>query len=164
MALLRLVNTRPLIWARLVANTEPAPRALVAPTNGVGMIQDDSGPSLDEIEGAAAALRGLVIETPVLEIPGERFAADLAGRRLVLKLELFQYTGSFKPRGALCVMQSLDRQSLGRGVTAVSAGNHAIAVAYAARLLGTTAKVVMMQSASPARIAKCRAWGAEIVL
>ena len=58
------------------------------------------------------------------------------GTNVYLKLELFQHTGSFKPRGALNVMLSLDREALSRGVTAVSAGNHAIAVGYAAQLLG----------------------------
>jgi threonine dehydratase len=125
------------------------------------MTQTDPGPSLDEIAAGAQALRGLVVETPILELPGERLGAD---GELVLKLELFQHTGSFKPRGALSVMLGLEKEALARGITAVSAGNHAIAAAYAARRLGTTAKVVMMQAASPARIAKCRALGAEIVL
>jgi threonine dehydratase len=83
---------------------------------------------------------------------------------MFLKLELFQYTGSFKPRGALTVMLNLDQATLARGVTAVSAGNHAIAVAFAAQLLGTTAKVVMPKTANPFRVASCRAYGAEVVL
>ncbi len=61
-------------------------------------------------------------------------------------------------------MQGLDEAALARGVTAVSAGNHAIAVAYAARILGTSAKVVMTRTASPYRMAMCRRYGAEIVL
>jgi threonine dehydratase len=81
-----------------------------------------------------------------------------------LKLELFQHTGTFKPRGALAVMQALDRSALARGVTAVSAGNHAIAVAYAARVLGTTATVVMPRHANPARVAACREYGAAVEL
>ena len=68
---------------------------------------------------------------------------------MVLKEELFQRTGSFKPRGALSVMLALVPEALARGVTAVSAGNHAMAVAYAARVLGTTARVVMPKSAEP---------------
>ncbi len=82
---------------------------------------------------------------------------------MFLKLELFQFAGTFKPRGALLNMLVLDDDQLGRGVTAVSAGNHAIAVAYAARELGTTAKVVMIESANPARVEACRAFGAEVV-
>jgi threonine dehydratase len=82
----------------------------------------------------------------------------------VLKLELFQHGGSFKPRGALCVMLDLAPEALARGVTALSAGNHAIAVAYAARAVGTTAKVVVPRTVNPARLARCRALGAEVVL
>jgi threonine dehydratase len=81
-----------------------------------------------------------------------------------LKLELFQRAGSFKPRGALMVMRSLDADALARGVTAISAGNHAMAVGYAAQVLGTTAKVVMPHHANPGRIAACRRYGAEVVL
>ncbi len=80
-----------------------------------------------------------------------------------LKLELFQYSGTFKPRGALLNMLALSPEELARGVTGVSAGNHAIAVGFAARALGTSAKVVMLASANPARVAACRAYGAEVV-
>ena len=86
------------------------------------------------------------------------------GTRLNLKLELFQHTGSFKARGALAVMLALDARTLARGVTAVSAGNHAIAVAWAAGILGTHAKVVMFRSANPARIEKVRRYGGEVVI
>jgi threonine dehydratase len=86
------------------------------------------------------------------------------GTQPILKLELFQHAGSFKPRGALCNMLAMTAAELERGVTAVSAGNHAMAVGYAARALGTSAKVVMPKSASPARVAGCRAFGAEVVL
>ena len=82
----------------------------------------------------------------------------------MLKLELFQHTGSFKPRGALAKMLDLDAAALAHGVTAVSAGNHAIAVGFAAHLLGTTAKVVMPRTANPFRVARCRSYGAEVVL
>ena len=81
-----------------------------------------------------------------------------------LKLELFQYAGTFKPRGALLNMLTLGPDELERGVTAVSAGNHAIAVGFAARALRTSAKVVMISTANPARIEACRAYGAEVVL
>jgi len=83
---------------------------------------------------------------------------------VLLKLELFQHAGSFKPRGALCAMLDLAADALRRGVTAVSAGNHAMAVGYAARALGTSAKVVMPRTASPARVQGCREYGAEVEL
>ncbi len=95
-----------------------------------------------------------------------RCVEDLVGAdtEVWLKLELFQFAGTFKPRGALVNMLALEPAALARGVTAVSAGNHAMAVGYAAGVLGTTAKVVMPRSANPARVEGCRAFGAEVVL
>jgi threonine dehydratase len=81
-----------------------------------------------------------------------------------LKEELFQRTGSFKPRGALSVMLDLDDAALSRGVTGVSAGNHAISLGYSARALGTTATVVMPKTANPFRVQVCREFGATVVL
>jgi threonine dehydratase len=122
-------------------------------------------PTIAEIEAAAGSLAPLIRETPTWLFRDELMDGRLArGTRPVLKLELFQYAGSFKARGALYVMQGLGPESLGRGVTAVSAGNHATAVAWAATTLGTTAKVVMPESADPFRVARCRALGAEVVL
>ena len=79
-------------------------------------------------------------------------------------MEFLQQTGTFKPRGALSTILDLDPQQLKAGVTAVSAGNHAIATAFAARAVGTTAKVVMIMNASPVRIEACRRYGAEVML
>jgi threonine dehydratase len=121
--------------------------------------------SLDDIRAARARLAGRVAQTPVWHWQ-DRDLAQIVGAqtRVTLKLELFQHTGSFKPRGALAVMLSLDAAALARGVTAVSAGNHAIAVAFAAQIVGTTAKVVMPKRANPLRVARCRDYGAEVVL
>jgi threonine dehydratase len=120
--------------------------------------------SISDIEAARAALGDLVIETPVHRWRGREIEALVgAETEVVLKLELFQLTGTFKPRGALTVMMNLPPEDLARGVTAVSAGNHAIAVAYAAQILGTSAKVVMMKASNPFRVARCRAYGAEVV-
>jgi len=119
-------------------------------------------PTLDEIRAARARL-GDLVQTPVWRWCGDEIERA-AGLQPLLKLELFQHAGSFKPRGALCVMLDLPPDALARGVTAVSAGNHAMAVGYAARVLKTTAKVVMPKTASPARIEGCRAYGAEVVL
>ena len=88
----------------------------------------------------------------------------LGRTEVILKEELFQRTGSFKPRGALTVMMDLPAEALARGVTCVSAGNHAMATAYAARVLGTTAKVVMPRKANPFRVAASRELGAEVEL
>ncbi len=122
-------------------------------------------PTIADIEAARARLGDLVLDTPAHRWRGHEIARA-AGKdtEVLLKLELFQVTGTFKPRGALTVMLNLTPAELARGVTAVSAGNHAIAVAYAAEALGTSAKVVMMKTANPARLARARAYGAEIVL
>jgi threonine dehydratase len=87
-----------------------------------------------------------------------------AGTEVWLKEELFQRTGSFKPRGALSVMLDLDSDALARGVTGVSAGNHAISLGYSARALGTTAKVVMPRTANPFRVQVCRELGVTVEL
>lgn len=121
--------------------------------------------TLSQIEAAAGGLAGLVRETPTWEFRDELTERLLpSGARALLKLELFQYAGSFKARGALSVMQALGPAGLARGVTAVSAGNHAIAVAWAAATLGSSAKVVMPRVADPFRVARCAALGAEVVL
>jgi len=122
-------------------------------------------PTIEQIRTNRARLGELVRTTPVWQWQGLDIDASVGAETQVwLKLELFQHTGSFKPRGALTVMLDLDPEELQRGVTAVSAGNHAIAVAYAAQLLGTTAKVVMPKSANPFRVARCRAYGAMVEL
>src|SRR5690349_18585504 len=122
-------------------------------------------PTVDDIRAARERLGERVRETPVWLWRGD-VAEGLAGARtqVFLKLELFQYTGTFKARGSLLNAMALSDEQRGRGVTAVSAGNHAIAVAFAARSVGTTAKVVMPKTANPARMALCRAYGAEVVL
>ena len=120
---------------------------------------------IERVRAARARLGDLVRETPVWRWMGPDLEQAVGDETEVfLKLELFQHTGSFKPRGALTVMLDLDRAALNRGVTAVSAGNHAIAVAYAAALLDTTAKVVMPRTASPLRVERCRALGADVLL
>lgn len=120
-------------------------------------------PTLDAIRAARARLGELVDRTPVLELCGPAAEAALPpGCRAILKLELFQRTGSFKPRGTLLNMLALPPEQLARGVCAISAGNHAIAVAYAARSLGSRARVVMSSTANPFRVAACRSYGAEV--
>lgn len=122
-------------------------------------------PTVAAIRNTREQLGELVRETPVWRWQNRDAADQFGGETEIhLKLELFQYTGTFKPRGALTVMRSLSPHTLQKGVTAVSAGNHAIAVAFAAQMMGVTAKVVMPQSANPFRVATCRAYGAEVEL
>ena len=122
-------------------------------------------PTVDAIRANRARLGGLILTTPVRLLKDHALDPAVgATTRIWLKEELFQHTGSFKPRGALSVMLDLDAAELARGVTGVSAGNHAISLAYCARALGSSAKVVMPKSANPFRIQVCRELGAEIEL
>lgn len=124
-----------------------------------------AAPTLAEIQRARTGLGAAIRETPAWHWRGHRVdALAPAGATLWQKLELFQHTGTFKVRGALLVMRELTAEQKARGVTAVSGGNHAMAVAWGARTLGTHAKVVMPKTANPARIEACRALGAELVL
>lgn len=126
---------------------------------------DSTPPPLDAIRANRARLGALILTTPVRRLEDEALQRHLgAGTEVWLKEELFQRTGSFKPRGALSVMLELDTPALARGVTGVSAGNHAISLAYSARALGTTATVVMPKTANAFRIQVCRELGAEVEL
>ncbi|HUQ47729.1 MAG TPA: pyridoxal-phosphate dependent enzyme [Gemmatimonadaceae bacterium] len=122
-------------------------------------------PTVEAIRANRARLGDLVVKTPVRRIVDDAMAAAVGPATQVwLKEELFQRTGSFKPRGALSVMLDLDSDALSRGVTGVSAGNHAISLGYSAKILGTTAKVVMTKTANPYRVQMCVDLGAEIEL
>ncbi len=120
-------------------------------------------PPIDEIRRLGERLKEWLQPTPVLRCRGleHRLGKDL---EIHAKLEFLQQTGTFKPRGALATMLSLQAEQLAAGVTAVSAGNHAIATSFAAKAVGTTAKVVMIMNASPVRIEACREYGAEVIL
>ncbi|MEO0899165.1 MAG: threonine/serine dehydratase [Bacteroidota bacterium] len=122
-------------------------------------------PSLQEIEEAAIALKPYIYHTPVSQWigPGKDEYVG-AETKVHIKMEMLQYGGSFKPRGALTVMQHLTQEQKAKGVTAVSAGNHAIAVAFAAQVIGTPAKVVMPKTANPFRVKRCKEFGTEVVL
>ncbi len=123
----------------------------------------ETGPHIDEIAALRDRLAENITATPVVRCPSIESA--FGGRTEVqAKLEFLQRTGTFKARGALATLLGLDDAQRARGVTAVSAGNHAIATSFAAQALGTTAKVVMIRSANPARIASCEEYGAEVVL
>jgi threonine dehydratase len=121
--------------------------------------------NLETVRAVRERNRPYVLETPIHAWRGAEVDARVgAGTQVVLKLELFQYTGTFKARGAITSISRLDAAARARGVTAVSAGNHAIATAYAASRLGASAKVVMLASANPARVARCKAYGAEVLI
>jgi threonine ammonia-lyase medium form len=116
---------------------------------------------LDEIRAAYERIAPHIHRTPVMRATalGER-----AGARLVLKAELFQKTGSFKPRGALNKLLRLSDEEKARGVISISAGNHAQGVAYAASILGIAATVVMPEAAVRSKVEATRGYGAEVIL
>lgn len=123
------------------------------------------GISLAEIRTARKLLGPRIRRTPVQPLSGPAVeAAFVTGTQALMKLELFQHTGSFKARSALLNALMLPEAERARGVCAISAGNHAIAVAFAARAVGTSAKVVMKSDSNPFRIEQCRRYGAEIEL
>jgi threonine dehydratase len=122
-------------------------------------------PDLDSIRRTRELIAPFISRTPVQTWHGPEIESRAgANTEVVLKLELFQRAGSFKARGAVASLLALDAAARGRGVTAVSAGNHAVATAYAAQRLGASAKVVMMASANPARVALARRFGAQVVM
>lgn len=120
------------------------------------------GPSLETVRALRERLGGSIERTPLLHCAAlEEFVGNRT--RIFGKLEFLQRTGTFKARGALAVLTALTAEQREAGVTAVSAGNHAIATAYAARAVGTSAKIVMISTANRARVEACRAQGAELV-
>ncbi|MEU6683326.1 threo-3-hydroxy-L-aspartate ammonia-lyase [Streptomyces sp. NPDC046832] len=116
--------------------------------------------TLDDVRDAAARLKGVAHRTPVLR---SRTLDALAGAEVFLKCENFQRVGAFKFRGAYNAVSRLTPEQLSRGVAAYSSGNHAQAVALAARELGTTAVIVMPEDAPPSKRAATAGYGAEIV-
>lgn len=117
--------------------------------------------NIDMIRAAEARLRGAVRETPLLTSP----ALDaVAGRRVLVKPECLQHTGSFKARGGWSAVSALPEADRRRGVIAYSSGNHAQGVARAAAAHGAPAVIVMPSDAPEVKIANTRALGAEVVL
>jgi threonine dehydratase len=117
--------------------------------------------TLDDILAARERIAGPTRRTPVLSASR---LGDPRGISLLLKCEIFQKTGSFKARGALNAMMLLTPEEKARGVIAVSAGNHAQAVAWAATQAGVKSTVVMPLHASALKVAASRGYGAEVVL
>jgi threo-3-hydroxy-L-aspartate ammonia-lyase len=115
---------------------------------------------VDDVRAAAATLEGIAHRTPVLT---SRTLDERVGASVHVKAECFQRGGAFKFRGAYNKIASLPADVRNRGVLAYSSGNHAQAVAIAARLLGTTATIVMPDDAPAAKLEATRGYGAEIV-
>jgi len=112
------------------------------------------------IEAAAERLRGHATVTPMLSSP---FLDEIAGRRVLVKAECLQKTGSFKYRGARSALSALDPDAARRGVLAMSSGNHAQGVALAARELGIAATILMPSDAPRLKLDNTAALGATVV-
>jgi len=117
--------------------------------------------TVDDVRGAAERIAGHVLRTPLLPAPR---LSELTGANVFVKHENMQATGSFKERGAIAKLDSLTADERRRGVIAMSAGNHAQAVAYHARRLQIPATIVMPVSTPLVKVENTRAHGARVML
>jgi threonine dehydratase len=117
--------------------------------------------TLQDVEAAAARLAGQVLDTPFLV---SKTLSQITGCEVWLKFENLQYTASFKERGACNKLSQLTPEERGRGVIAMSAGNHAQGVAYHAQRLGVRAVIVMPRFTPGVKVERTRGFGAEVVL
>jgi threonine dehydratase len=120
-----------------------------------------SRPSLSDIKSAAKLIGDSILRTPALSAP--RLSA-LTGAHIYVKYENMQATGSFKERGALLKLLSLDEAARKRGVIAISAGNHAQAVAYHAARLGIPSTIVMPENTPFNKVGNTEAYGGAVIL
>lgn len=116
---------------------------------------------LGAVRAARETIAGLVHRTPVLPVSSLNART---GVELLVKAEVLQKTGSFKPRGVLNRLERLTADERERGVICISAGNHAQALAWAAARIGVSSTVVMPTTASASKIAAAKAYGAEVIL
>lgn len=117
--------------------------------------------TIQDVERAATVIAGQVLRTPL--VPAPRLS-QLTGATVCVKHENMQPTGSFKERGAVTKLESLTSEERQRGVIAMSAGNHAQAVAYHARRLGIPATIIMPESAPLVKAENTRSYGARVIL
>ena len=117
--------------------------------------------TIADIRAAEQRVRGEIADTPCLH---SRTLSSICGCEVYLKFENLQFTASFKERGALNKMAQLTLEERAKGVLAVSAGNHAQAVAYHAERMGIAATIVMPRFASSVKVENTRGFGAEVVL
>ena len=117
--------------------------------------------TLDELSAIRARIAPHIHRTPLWR---SRHLSERTGCEVYLKAELFQRTGSYKPRGMLAKLMSLPAEARAAGTVTFSAGNAAQGLAYAAGLLGVPATVVMPEGASPMKAAATRGYGGEVIL
>jgi threonine dehydratase len=117
--------------------------------------------TLDDVLTAREAIRGRLHRTPTLS---SATLGEAIGARAFLKAELFQKTGSFKPRGMLARLAALSSEERARGIVTWSSGNAAQGAAFAAAEAGVACRVFMWRTANPLKVAATRAYGAEVDL
>lgn len=117
--------------------------------------------TFEDIQAAGKALEGHAVRTPMLHAPK---LSEMTGAEIFVKFENLQVTNSFKDRGAYIKLRSLSKAERETGVIAMSAGNHAQAVAYHAKGLGIPATIVMPETTPFTKVARTRAHGANVVL
>ncbi len=118
-------------------------------------------PGIDDVRAAVSRVEPYLHRTPLLS---SRTLSEHTGLEVWLKCECLQKTGSFKPRGALNRIATLSQEQRDAGVITISAGNNAQGVAFAARIAGVHAVLVMPETALASKVAATRAYGAEVVL
>jgi len=128
--------------------------------HGESIIEGERVPNLDDIAAQHIALAPWVNRTPVFD----QHEGVPARGALNFKFEVLQASGTFRVRLAFCHLLALSDAQRNAGVTCVSGGNHAAAVAYAAARLGIGAKVVVLRRSNPAQIALCKRYGASVVM
>lgn len=116
---------------------------------------------LDDILKARQAIAGHLHRTPTVTCSG---LSKMAGVDLAFKAEMFQKTGSFKPRGSINKLSNLSEAERARGVITISAGNHAAGLAYAASIFGIKATIVMPEAAVQSKVDATRGYGGEVIL
>ena len=116
--------------------------------------------ALPELRAARNVIGDRLVRTPL--VPSAALSAQ-TGARVSLKLELFQHTGSFKPRGVLNALEALPPDERARGVVSISAGNHAQALAWAATKIGVSSTIVMPATAVQAKVDATRTFGGEVI-
>ncbi len=123
-------------------------------------VNDHHAIGLQDIRAAARLIRGRAVKTPCTR---SQKLSELTGAEVFLKFENLQFTGSFKERGALVKLLSLSQEARAQGVVAMSAGNHAQAVAYHAQQLGIRAVIVMPRFTPNVKVERTRSFGAEVI-
>src|SRR5216683_1961786 len=118
--------------------------------------------SLEDVRAAAARIAGKVRRTPLIAAePAKRALGD---GPVSYKLECLQVTGSFKARGAISKLGTLSANDIAKGLVTASGGNHGLAIAYAGWLTGRPATIFVPDNVSPAKAAKIKEWGAELIV